>query len=177
MSAMFAATAVTVQSVPFGSADVGVMVIVLTLLTGSAGVNAIAPPQLSVMPPEPMLTSSLKLSVTVVLTATPVAPFTGVTLVTVGEILSWVYINGSEQVETFPAASLAVARIVVVVLNGSVMLMPGDAKVAADPWAIGEPEQSLVVWSLTVEPASAVPKMFGVPLLLGEKGELNKPVG
>ena len=52
-------------------------------------------------------------------------------------------------------------------------LNPGNinfAEAAAVPLAATEPEQSLVVYSLTVEPASALPAIVGELLLAGEIG-------
>ena len=48
--------------------------------------------------------------------------------------------------------------------------IPGEAKVAALPLAAGGPEQSLVVYRLTVEPASALPQIMGALSLAGEAG-------
>ncbi|HLG01739.1 MAG TPA: hypothetical protein VI916_14840 [Acidimicrobiia bacterium] len=67
----------------------------------------------------------------------------------------------AEQGETFPTASAAVARKVVVEFVGTltpIEKVPSDAvPVAATP-----PEQSAFVYRRTVEPASAVPSMLGV---------------
>ena len=61
----------------------------------------------------------------------------------------------------FPAASVAVARNVVVLPAATVTVKPGDANAAAVPVAAGEPVQSAVGYSRTVEPASAVPFTAG----------------
>src|SRR5262245_17119792 len=47
---------------------------------------------------------------------------------------------------------------------------PGEAKLAAEPWAATAPEQSLDAYSLTVEPASEVPFSSGLLSLAGESG-------
>ena len=52
----------------------------------------------------------------------------------------------------FPAASVAVARNVVVLPAATVTVSPGDANAAAVPVAAGEPVQPAVGYSLTVVP-------------------------
>ena len=69
-----------------------------------------------------------------------------------------------------PAASVAVALKVVEESSETATGMPGLEKVAALPVAVGAPEQSLVVYSSTVEPASAVPVIFGELSFAGESG-------
>ncbi len=69
-----------------------------------------------------------------------------------------------------PAASVAVALNVVVESSATATVRPGLEKAAAVPLAATEPEQSLVVYSLTVEPASALPAIVGELLLAGEIG-------
>jgi hypothetical protein len=86
-------------------------------------------------------------------------------------------VNPAEQAETLPAASVAVALNVVEAFKVTETLKPGDANAAALPVPTGVPEQSVEVYSLTVEPAAAVPKMLGLPLLDGEAGEEPSPVG
>jgi hypothetical protein len=56
-----------------------------------------------------------------------------------------------------PPATEAVARNVVVVSSATGAVRPVRAKSAAVPEATGVPVQSLVVYTLTVEPAMAVP--------------------
>jgi hypothetical protein len=76
----------------------------------------------------------------------------------------------AEQPLTLPAASVAVALKVVVESSETATVRPGLEKAAAVPLAATEPEQSLVVYSLTVEPASAVPENLGALSLAGETG-------
>ena len=68
----------------------------------------------------------------------------------------------------FPAASVAVALNVVVLPSTTVAVRPGAANAAAVPVAAGVPVQPAVAYSLTVDPASAVPFTTGV--VLGEDG-------
>jgi hypothetical protein len=86
-------------------------------------------------------------------------------------------VKPAEQADVFPAASVAVALKVVDAFVAAVTPRPGEAKAAALPVAAGVPEQSVEVKSLTVEPASAVPKMLGLALLDGEAGDEPRPVG
>ena len=76
-----------------------------------------------------------------------------------------------------PAASVAVALNVVDAFTGTETPKPGVPNVAAVPLARDAPEQSEVVYSRTVEPASALPKMLGLALLDGDAGVEVKPVG
>ena len=50
-----------------------------------------------------------------------------------------------EQLLTFPAASVAVALNVVVVSSETATVIPGEAKAAAEPVAVGEPVHVAVV--------------------------------
>ena len=52
----------------------------------------------------------------------------------------------------------------------TVTVSPGEANAAAVPVAAGEPVQPAVGYSLTVDPASAVPFTAGVVLGLGDAG-------
>ena len=52
----------------------------------------------------------------------------------------------------------------------TVTVSPGEANAAAVPVAAGDPVQSAVGYSRTVDPASAVPWTAGVVLGLGEAG-------
>ena len=70
----------------------------------------------------------------------------------------------------FPAASVAVALNVVVLPTPAVAVRPGEKNAAAEPVATGEPVQPAVVYSFTVDPASAVPATNGVVLVPGEAG-------
>ena len=54
--------------------------------------------------------------------------------------------------------------------SATAALIPGEAKVAALPEAATEPEQSLVVYSLTVDPASAEPEILGELSFAGPAG-------
>ena len=76
-----------------------------------------------------------------------------------------------------PAASVAVALNVVELLSATETVKPGEANAAALPFATGVPEQSLVVYSFTVEPDSAVPVMLGLLLFAGDAGVEARPVG
>ncbi len=69
-----------------------------------------------------------------------------------------------------PAASVAVARKVVVLPAATVTVSPEEANAAAVPVAAGVPVHPAVGYSLTVDPASAVPFTTGVVLGLGEAG-------
>ena len=77
----------------------------------------------------------------------------------------------------FPAASVAVALKVVDVFASTDTPRPGDPNTVALPLATGEPEQSEDVYSLTVDPASALPKIVGLTLLAGDAGDEPSPVG
>jgi hypothetical protein len=79
-------------------------------------------------------------------------------------------VTPAEQPETLSAASVAVALKVVVELSATLTVRPGLEKDAALPEAATEPEQSLVVYSLTVEPASAVPEIAGELSFAGPAG-------
>ena len=68
------------------------------------------------------------------------------------------------------AWSVAVARNVVVLSWATVTKRPGEPNSAAVPVAAGAPVQSAVVYSVTVDPGSAVPFTAGVVLELGEAG-------
>jgi hypothetical protein len=76
-----------------------------------------------------------------------------------------------------PAASVAVALNVVDESSARFRVKPGVAKVAAEPLATGAPEQSEVVYSLTVEPASAEPVISGSFSFAGEPGEEFSALG
>jgi hypothetical protein len=75
-----------------------------------------------------------------------------------------------EQALTLPASSVDVARRIVVESSATATVSPGLEKAAALPEASTEPEQSKVVYSLTVEPASAVPQISGLLSFAGEAG-------
>jgi hypothetical protein len=74
------------------------------------------------------------------------------------------------------AASVAVALNVVELLSATDADRP-DANPVAVPLVTGAPEQSLVVYSFTVEPASAVPVMLGLLLFASEAGIEPNPLG
>jgi hypothetical protein len=98
----------------------------------------------------------------------------GVTVVSVtgpGAVESLVYETELiEQPDVFPAASVAVALKTVVLPAATVTVKPVDPKAVAVPVAAGEPVQSEVVYSFTVDPASAVPFTAGVVLGFGDVG-------
>jgi hypothetical protein len=76
-----------------------------------------------------------------------------------------------------PAASVAVARKVVLVSAPTEAVMPGDANVVALPVATGLPLQSDVAYRRTVAPAAAVPLTSGLLSLAGESGSVSVSVG
>jgi hypothetical protein len=76
----------------------------------------------------------------------------------------------AEQPLTLPAVSVAVALKVVELSSATATVIPGELNAAAVPLAAIEPEQSLVVYSLTVEPASAVPEILGLLSFAGPTG-------
>jgi hypothetical protein len=94
-----------------------------------------------------------------------------------GALESSRYATPPEQLPVLPAASVAVALKVVVESSVTATVRPGLEKAADVPVAIGAPEQSIVVYSLTVEPASAVPVIFGELLLAGETGDEASEAG
>ena len=93
-----------------------------------------------------------------------------------GAVESSTYVTPDEHAETFPAASVAVALNVVDESSDTATVMP-VAKAAAVPVAVGAPVQEAVVYSLTVEPASAVPEIAGELLFAGPTGEEVSPDG
>ena len=62
-----------------------------------------------------------------------------------GALESSTYVTPLEHGDGFPAASVAVALNVVLELSATDIAKPGLAKVAAEPVAAAEPEQSEVV--------------------------------
>jgi len=82
-----------------------------------------------------------------------------------------------EQAETLPAASVAVARKLVLVLSATDTLSPGDANVAAPPVAATALVQVEFVYRVTVEPTSALPMTLGELLFAGEAGLVELTVG
>ena len=82
-----------------------------------------------------------------------------------------------EQPLTLPAASVAVALNVVELSLETAIVSPGLAKAAAVPVAAAPPEQSLVVYTRTVEPASAVPLISGLLSFAGETGLEARALG
>jgi hypothetical protein len=77
---------------------------------------------------------------------------------------------GAEQAETLLETSWAVALKVVVESSGTWTRRPGDAKLAAEPGGYGGPEQFASGYTLTIDPASAVPKTKTLFALAGEAG-------
>jgi multisubunit Na+/H+ antiporter MnhC subunit len=94
----------------------------------------------------------------------------------VGSVESSTYVYPIEQAEVLFAASVAVALNVVELSPATDTDRPA-AKLAAEPLATGAPEQSLVVYSFTVEPASAVPVINGLLLFAGDAGAEPNPLG
>jgi hypothetical protein len=76
-----------------------------------------------------------------------------------------------------PAASVAVALNVVDESSATARVKPGVAKVAAEPLSTGAPEQSEVVYSFTVEAASAEPVISGLFSFAGDPGEELSALG
>ncbi len=83
----------------------------------------------------------------------------------------------AEQADALPAASVAFALNVVVLPATTGAGIPAAPKAAAVPVAAGAPEQSAVLNSVTVEPASAVPLIAGVVLGEPEAGLTPVTVG
>ena len=95
-----------------------------------------------------------------------------------GAVESSTYVTEElEQPETLPAASVAVALKVVELSFATAIVSPGLAKAAAVPVAAAAPEQSLVVYTRTVEPASALPEISGLLSFAGETGLEARPLG
>ena len=82
-----------------------------------------------------------------------------------------------EQAEVAqPAALVVVAEYVRVSSGGTETVIPAPANCAAVPVAAGEPEQSLVAYSVTVAP-SVVPDTVGFPTFAGEAGVVASRTG
>jgi hypothetical protein len=95
-----------------------------------------------------------------------------------GAVESSTYVTEElEQPDTLPAASVAVALKVVEESFATEIVSPGEANAAAVPVAAAPPEQSLVVYTRTVEPASAVPEISGLLSFAGETGLEASAVG
>ena len=62
-------------------------------------------------------------------------------------------------------------------LSETESVTPGVAKAAALPVAAAPPVQPELVNTSTVEPASAVPTIFGLLLLAGPTGDIAIPLG
>ena len=78
-----------------------------------------------------------------------------------GGVESSTYVTPTLHGDTFPSTSVACAYTTVVVLSATLIAIPGDANVAAEPDAT-ELAQSAVRYSRTVAPCSAVPLTLGV---------------
>ena len=87
-----------------------------------------------------------------------------------GAVESSTYVNAAEQVDSLPAASVAVARKLVDESAGTLTEKPAAGERRLRAAATGAPEQSLVVKSSTVEPASAEPLSSGSLSFAGEAG-------
>jgi hypothetical protein len=81
-----------------------------------------------------------------------------------------------EHEEVLLEASVAVALNVVEPLSATDTDRP-DPNPVALPLVTGAPEQSLLVYSLTVEPASATPLTNGLLLFAGDAGAEPNPLG
>ena len=93
-----------------------------------------------------------------------------------GAIESLVKSTASEQSDSLPAASVAVALQLVVVLASAVTERP-EANAAALPVATGDPVQVALLKSLIVEPASALPATVTAVAGDGEAGETDSELG
>jgi hypothetical protein len=93
-----------------------------------------------------------------------------------GTVESSTYVYPLEQADVLFAASVAVALNVVELLSATGTDRP-DANPVALPLVTGAPEQSLVVYSFTVEPASATPLTNGLLLFAGDAGAEPNPLG
>ena len=62
-------------------------------------------------------------------------------------------------------------------LSAAATVRPGEAKAAAVPLAATALVQEALVYSLTVEPASAVPLSFGALSFAGEAGLVASALG
>src|SRR5207342_3304014 len=95
-----------------------------------------------------------------------------------GAAESSTYEIAEEQLDWLPAASVVRAVYEVVELSAtSAGLSPAPPKAAAVPEATEPPVQSLVAYTLTVEPASAVPVIRGSLLFAGEDGVVERDEG
>ena len=82
-----------------------------------------------------------------------------------------------EHAEMLPAASVAVANSVVVVLVGTVVDTPNAPPPVVEPEPSTVPVHDELPYMVTVELASAVPFTSGVALLLGELGVVVERTG
>ena len=80
------------------------------------------------------------------------------------------YWKAAEQVEEFPAGSVALARSEVVELSGTETVIPGEWNCEALPVATGVPEHPTVLKIFTLVPEPAVPITFGALSLAGDAG-------
>ena len=83
----------------------------------------------------------------------------------------------TEQGETLPARSVAVAWKVVVVPAATVTGRPGDAKSLAVPCPAGALAHAASAYNLTIEFASALPVIRGFVSLAGEAGTVAVNAG
>jgi hypothetical protein len=90
---------------------------------------------------------------------------------------SFVKLTPDEHGEPLPTASVAVALIVDVVFGVTGTSMPAPASSAAVPVADAGPLQSLVRYSFTVEPGSALPLTATVVAAVGEAGDNDESEG
>ena len=95
-----------------------------------------------------------------------------------GAIESSTYvIAAGEHADVFAAASVAVARSVVVESSATATASPGDANAAADPLATIAPPHEPPAYSRTVAPVSAAPLAAGALALAGESGSKSLGAG
>ena len=82
-----------------------------------------------------------------------------------------------EHADTFPAASVAVAKNVVELSAATETVKPGLLKFAAVPVAATELVHELFVYTFTVDPVSAVPLTFGLLSFAGDTGAVDNELG
>src|SRR5262245_31904347 len=83
----------------------------------------------------------------------------------------------AEQPETLPAASVALALIVIVWLSSRPDVFTLNVPPTEEPVPIGAPPQLAWPYTLIVAPASAAPETVGLLLFAGEVGEVDSDVG
>ena len=94
-----------------------------------------------------------------------------------GGVESSTYVTPALHGETLPTASVAWRYTTVVVSSATLIAIPGEANVAAEPDANGWPVQPAVGYSRTVARCSAEPLTIGAFSLAGEAGETASELG